>query len=211
MACRCLRQFGLNLIDTDLPPTHSMARTTVRLRRTAYGAAVAAALLLLPSPPSYGAPPQTEKPTERMVGEVVTQPLADVNLKRKDIPPVLLSIVDDPYALDGIRRCRDVIAAVRALDEVLGPDFDVAEAETKGDKRRKTVGAIAGGVINGLIPFRFLVREISGANRADEAYRAAIYAGVVRRGFLKGIGKQRRCKAPGAPVARPPLLPYSTP
>jgi hypothetical protein len=162
-------------------------------------------------PPGHAAPPETPRTTERMVGEVVTQPLADVNLKRKDIPPVLTAIVDNPYGLDGIRRCRDVIAAVRALDEVLGPDFDVAAAETKGDKRRKTVGSIAGGVINGLIPFRFLIREISGANRADEAYRAAIYAGVVRRGFLKGVGKQRRCKAPGAPVARPPQLPYTAP
>lgn len=167
-----------------------------------------ACLLTLPTA-VQAAPPETPKTTEKMVGDVVTQPLADVNLKRREIPPVLAAIGDDPYSLEGIRRCRDLIAAVRALDDVLGPDFDVAVADSKGDKRRKTVGNLAGGVINSLIPFRFLVREISGANRADEAYRAALYAGVVRRGFLKGIGKQRRCKSPGAPIPRPPQLPYA--
>jgi hypothetical protein len=148
------------------------------------------------------APPEPSRPTDKMMEDVVTQPLSDVNLKRKGIPPVLSAIVDDPYALDGIRRCREIIAAVKELDAVLGPDFDVAEPTTKGEKRRKMMGNVAGGVINGLIPFRFLIREISGANRADENYRAAIYAGVVRRGFLKGHGKERRCKAPGAPAKR---------
>lgn len=165
-------------------------------------ALLAVAITLAFAVPAFAAPPEPPNTTDKMVEDVVTQPLSDVNLKRKGIPPVLSAIVDDPYSLDGIRRCRDVIAAVRELDAVLGPDFDVAEPVTKGEKRRKTVGNVAGGVINSLIPFRFLIREISGANRADDTYRAAIYAGVVRRGFLKGYGKQRRCKAPGAPAKR---------
>lgn len=182
--------------------------TATRRREKRPLAALTLALLSI-APCVQAAPPETPRTTEKMVGDVVTQPLADVNLKRREIPPVLAAIGDDPYSLTGIRRCRDVIAAVRALDEVLGPDFDAAAEESKGDKRRKTVGNLAGGVINSLIPFRFLVREISGANRTDEAYRAALYAGVVRRGFLKGIGKQRRCKSPGSPLPRPPLLPYA--
>lgn len=136
---------------------------------------------------------------EKDVGDVVTQPIADVNLKRKDVPPELTAIMANPYDLTGLRKCRHIIAAVRELDGVLGPDFDEAVEDSKAAKRRQSALSVAGGAISSLIPFRFLIREISGANKADEEYRAAIYAGVVRRGFLKGYGKARRCVPPGSP------------
>ena len=52
---------------------------------------------------------------------------------------------------------------------------------------------------NSIIPFRSVIREISGAAAHDRRYNAAVYAGVVRRSFLKGIGQQRGCKYPSAP------------
>lgn len=138
--------------------------------------------------------------TGKMVTDTVTQPLSDINLKRREIPPELLAIRDDPYALDGLRTCRAIIAEVKRLDAVLGPDFDQTLADDAGQKRRESVKTVAGGLIASLIPFRALIREVSGANKSDEAFRAAIYAGVVRRGFLKGYGQHRRCKAPGRPL-----------
>lgn len=141
---------------------------------------------------------------DRDVGDVVTQPLSDVNLRKKDIAPELLAILENPYDLTGIRKCRQIIRAVKELDAVLGPDADEAEVMGKGEKRKQTALSFAGGIIGGLIPFRFLVREVSGANKAEQEYRAAIYAGVMRRSFLKGFGQARRCKAPGSPRKRIP-------
>lgn len=160
--------------------------------------------LLLASIAAHAAPTPGEKgkPTGEMMGDAITQPLSDANLKRKEVPPALLAIRDNPYALDGIRTCRQIIAEVEKLDRVLGPDLDQIETDPDARKRREGAANVAGGLISSLIPFRFLIREISGANRSDQEFRASIYAGVVRRGFLKGVGQQRRCRAPGRPFTR---------
>lgn len=149
----------------------------------------------------HAAPPPGEKPreTKEMIGDTVTQPLADANLKRREIPQELLDIKDDPYALAGIKTCRQLIAEVEKMNAVLGKDFDQIALETRGDKRRNTVIGTAGSVLTGFIPFRGVIREVSGANRADDQFRDAVYAGVVRRGFLKGVGLTRRCRPPGRP------------
>ena len=145
---------------------------------------------------------EKERPAGEMMGDAVTQPLSDANLKRREVPPALLAIRDNPYALDGIRTCRQLIAEVVKLDAVLGPDLDQIDIAPGARKRREGAANVAGGLISSLIPFRFLIREISGANRSDQEFRANIYAGVVRRGFLKGVGQQRRCRAPGRPFTR---------
>ena len=56
----------------------------------------------------HAAPPPGEKPKETgaMIGDAVTQPLSDANLKHREIPKELLAIKDDPYALKGIKTCR---------------------------------------------------------------------------------------------------------
>lgn len=141
-----------------------------------------------------GAPPKNVT-----VGDVATQPLGDVHIQKKEIPPLLQHVLEDPYSLEGLRNCHDIVAAVSALNAVLGPDFDVRASQSRASKRRNKAMGIAGNVVSSFIPFRWLVREASGANKADDDYRIAIYAGAVRRGFLKGYGKQRKCKPPGSP------------
>lgn len=161
----------------------------------------AAVLLLLVTTGAVHAQSPGEKPREmdKAVGDAVTQPLSDANLRRREIPPELIAIRDDPYAIDGIRTCNEIIAAVTEMDTALGTDFDRVAPEDRGKTERRAA-RVAGGVIGGLIPFRGVIREISGANKADEEYRQAIYAGAVRRGFLKGYGKARRCAPPGRPL-----------
>ncbi len=150
------------------------------------------------------AAPPGERPqtTGEAMGDAVTQPLADVNLKRRGIPPVLAAIRGNPYALDGIRSCRQIIAAVAELDAVLGDDVDRIEIDPRSRERREVAAGLTGGMISGLIPFRALIREVSGARAAQDDYREAVYAGVIRRGFLKGFGQARRCRAPGRPMNR---------
>jgi hypothetical protein len=153
--------------------------------------------------PVLAAPPGEKQRTEgELATDTVTQPLADINIKKKGVPVELTEIRNHPYALNGIRTCNQIIAEVVKLDAVLGDDFDQIEVNPVVRKRRETAAGVAGGIIAGLIPFRALIREVSGARSSDEDYREAVYAGVVRRSFLKGLGQARRCKAPGRPLTQ---------
>jgi hypothetical protein len=150
---------------------------------------------------AHAAPPG-EKPQEAgaAMGDAVTQPLADINLKRKAVPAELAAIQANPYALGGIRTCRQIISEVEKLNAVLGDDVDKIEVDPVTRKRREGAAGVTKGVISGLIPFRSLIREVSGARSSEDQYREAIFAGVIRRGFLKGYGQARRCRAPGRPM-----------
>lgn len=122
-------------------------------------------------------------------GAVMT-PVEDVNLKKRAIPPVLLSAAEDPYTTEGTRNCRQINTAIGALDEVLGPDFD------SGDMRKAglTASSVAKGVVASFIPFRGVLREVSGAAGAERRFEAAIDAGIARRGYLRGVARMRGCK-----------------
>jgi hypothetical protein len=141
-----------------------------------YWATIGAATILAWSPAQAASTPPGAPPVapDKQVEQVVTQPISDVNLQKKEIPPKLIEVMQNPYSLDGIRRCREVIAEVEALNAVLGPDFDTPTEVTIGTKRRNSAMNVAGSLITGLIPFRSIIRELSGANKADQEYREAI-------------------------------------
>ncbi len=90
----------------------------------------------------------------------------------KEVPDKLKAIQDDPYSLAGLRKCSAIIREVSELNDVLGPDVN-EPADKSG--------------------------EVTGANAERRRYAEAVYAGTVRRGFLKGVGLQRGCKAPARP------------
>ena len=48
----------------------------------------------------------------------------------------------------------------------------------------------------GAIPFRGVVRKLSGAESHDRLVQSAIIAGNVRRAYLKGLGEARGCMPP---------------
>jgi len=137
--------------------------------------------------------------TEEMAGDVLTQPVQDVGIDKKDIPENLLRIQDKPYSLVGMKTCASIRSGIGDMDAVLGEDLDVVNEASRDDKRKQTAGRVGGMIVNSIIPFRSVIREISGAAAQDRRYNAAVYAGVVRRSFLKGIGHQRGCKYPSAP------------
>ncbi len=156
---------------------------------------------ILAAPLSAASPGEKPKDMREMIGDSVMQPLADVNIRRREIPPELIAIRDDPYATTGIRTCNQIISEVRKMDSALGKDFDQIALEGRAQKRKETAIGAAGSVITSFIPFRGVIREVSGANKADQLYREAIFAGAVRRAYLKGLGQQRRCRAPGRPYS----------
>ena len=64
--------------------------------------------------------------------------------------------------------------------------------------RRTQMGSKQGfaGSVGGLSS---IVREVSGANARRDAFNRAVTAGMVRRGYLKGLGQQRGCDYPARP------------
>ena len=136
------------------------------------------------------------------VGSAVQAPLEDLNLKREDIPPVLLEAQAAPYAATGLGRCGAIAAEVARLDEALGPDIDDPAASDVPTIDQQAAGAALEAVrdtATDFIPFRSWVRRLSGAAQHSREVQSAIRAGLARRAFLKGVGMQRSCAPPAAP------------
>ncbi len=128
--------------------------------------------------------------------DVAATPIQDLNLSKDEIPPLLLEAQKAPYSTEGLTICRHYQVEVVKLDAVLGPDFDIAEAE----ERRLTAGRVAKSLVGALIPFRGVIREVSGANEHERDFQDAILAGVMRRAFLKGMGLKEGCAYPARPA-----------
>lgn len=141
--------------------------------------------------------------TSQVARDAAMQPLSDVGVVRPGIDPELERILDDPYRLaDAERTCDELSFRITQLNRILGPDFDVQVEEDRNTGRTNRGIAIAGRMAAGLlIPFRSIVREVSGASSAERDYRAALIAGIARRSFLKGMAVQQRCELPADPYA----------
>ena len=138
--------------------------------------------------------------------DIAMSPLSDLNVRKKDVPAVLEAAMAKPYAVAGIKTCKGLTTAIMDLDAVLGDDIDVASGEKSDmEKVGNGAGAIAKSVIGSFIPFRGVIREVSGTNAQDRFWNKALYAGAARRAFLKGIGEQRGCAWP-ARSATPAVL-----
>lgn len=130
---------------------------------------------------------------------IARTPLEDLNIDRDEIPQVLLTAEQNPYASDGLVNCNAIVAEIAAIDQVLGADYDISTAADTG----LSEGKIAQSIVGSLIPFRGVVREVSGAAGDQRKLRAAVMGGMVRRGFLKGLGQARRCPYPARPKPAP--------
>jgi hypothetical protein len=135
-------------------------------------------------------------PPNVTAGDVVATPLANLNLRKEDIPSILIAARDDTYGLAGLRTCRAIGAEVAQLDQVLGPDIDVSIDKTRDEKRGNAVGHVAKSVIGSFIPFGGVIREVTGAAGRERQWQVALYAGASRRAFLKGYGQARGCRYP---------------
>ncbi|WCT76061.1 hypothetical protein [Novosphingobium humi] len=140
-----------------------------------------------PPPPITRAAPSVE--------DVATTPLSDLNIRKKGVPDILIRAQAAPYGLTGMGRCSAIQKEVSKLNAVLGEDVDAA----RRSGRKVIPGKVAQDLVGGILPFRGIVREISGANAENRALQQAIYAGFARRAFLKGVGLQKRCGYPARP------------
>jgi hypothetical protein len=161
------------------------------MRRFLLSAATMAMLAAVPVSARDQDKPITDRDPNAM--DIAKTPITDLNVGRdNEIPPLLIEAVARPYAIDNLGKCKQLSAEIEELDALLGPDLDLPQEE----RDRISAGRTAKWVVSSLIPFRGLIREVSGANAQDRKVNAAIQAGLTRRGFLKGVGTARGCKYP---------------
>lgn len=156
-------------------------------------------------------PSATERAIERTedgFGDAAMSPLEDINLKRDKIPETFQAI-SNPYEVDPDISCARIAVEVTELDALLGRDWDIPPPDKKGLSERAADGAstafldaVSSGA-SGLIPYRGVVRTLSGAARHEKKVRKAYERGSHRRTFLKAIGLAKGCAYPAAPL--PPL------
>ncbi len=165
-----------------------------------------------PPPVSDGSEQSSVSHTQRAidtagsgVGEAASAPLKDLNLKRDKIP-ALLKKIRNPYKVDPEIDCLEITLRVEALTAILGRDWDVAPPDKKSLEERTADGAstafldTVASEASGLIPYRGLVRAVSGANRHNKKVLKAYERGSHRRTFLKGLGLMKGCSGPAAPA-----------
>jgi hypothetical protein len=132
-------------------------------------------------------------------GGGLTQVSVDkLNLASDPIPPILIQARKSPYALTNTGSCERIAQEMALLNAVLGEDYDTATA-------RDRPGENAGEVLASLIPFRGVIREVSGASRHEWEFRESISSGLMRRAYLKGRGEQMGCPYPSRPYPVGPV------
>ena len=169
------------------------------LRTIGVAAALVAALATSPQVAAAKAP-AGDKPQSGLdkVGNTMenigTKPLKDLNIIQPKVAPEIERVMAEPYSLKGIKTCAQFKTAIHKLTAVLGPDVDSPETH-KTDKSPAEVALSLGeSAAGGIIPFSGIIRKISGAEAKQKYAQAAVYAGSVRRAYLKGTARAKGCK-----------------
>lgn len=161
----------------------------------------ASSLLALLALGACASQPMPKPGQEDGMSRAVQQPMRDLSLIRDQAPPALRRAIAQPYDKDEIKTCAQVIHEIAELDDALGPDLKPGDKPGGG----LSIGGLAGDLVGGAIglPFRGVIRHVTGAEQRDRELRSAVLAGMVRRGFLKGRLTEMACEAPAASPAAP--------
>ncbi|MCR9269737.1 MAG: hypothetical protein NXH72_07110 [Hyphomonadaceae bacterium] len=157
---------------------------------------------------SPGATKRAIQQSQDGFGEAAMSPLEDVNLVRDEIPDYLKTI-KNPYNVETEISCDMIALEVTRLDSLLGRDWDIPPPDKKGLTERAADGAstafldTVSSSASGLIPYRGIVRTVTGANRHASKVRKAYERGSHRRTFLKAMGLVKGCEYPAAPLPLP--------
>lgn len=122
-------------------------------------------------------------------------PLRDVNIMKDEVPKSLTGAQEAPYLDPQKASCAELAAMIAPLEAALGPDRGDGAVAPKSGGRSMVLGALAD-VTRDVIPFRGVVRRLSGASRQDQKVREAREAGQLRRAYLKGFASANGCYGP---------------
>lgn len=142
-------------------------------------------------------------------------PLEDLNIKRQPIPEKLQACAANPYTSPPPPFCFNINKELLELNTLLGPDMEAAPLpwatpiqgspdylaqgleQAPSFARQQAAGMVQSKT--NIIPFRGVVRQLTGAEKHAKAVATAYEAGRLRRAFLKGLAKAYNC-APLAPL-----------
>ena len=114
----------------------------------------------------------------------------DLGLLGPETPATLTEAAKAPYMVPPGADCAWLRSQIASLDLVLGPDVDIPPApRNPGDQIERT----AGDALAGMVPYRGVIRWMTGAGRKERARTQAVLAAAARRGFLKGVAWSRAC------------------
>ncbi|WP_199553958.1 hypothetical protein [Sandaracinobacteroides hominis] len=136
---------------------------------------------------------ETAEEVGKSAGNIVTKPLKDANIVKAEIPPKLAAIMNNPYSLDGLKTCAQFSGEIAQLTKVLGPDVDATQSKKDQSATEVMLGEVERQAA-GLIPGSGIIRKVSGAEKQEAKAKAAIYAGSLRRAYLKGTARAKGCK-----------------
>ena len=144
------------------------------------------------------AAPEASGPESKPItkaGDVVKQPLNDLNIVKPKIAPVLVRARTAPYAAAG-NDCQILNAEILELNAVLGPDFDTATVQKTTLSKKLSDGGfnLARGAVSSVIPYRGIVRQVTGAEKSAHDANDALLAGIARRAYLRGYGQMLGCQ-----------------
>lgn len=148
------------------------------------------------SPPAATPTPTPAPTTSASSGNKITTPLDDLGLRKEAIPPALQEAVENVYSMQGLNQCSQIIVKVDALNAALGKDIDLPQ--DSGSRLAAT--DLADFAASSVIPFRGLIREVTGASNRKRQLQEAVLAGFARRAFLKGYGRANYCEYPARPA-----------
>lgn len=152
--------------------------------------------------------------------DTLQTPFVDLNLKREVIPQTLQGCSDDPYAMPLPPVCYNIQRELKELDGLLGPDmearplpwnapnqedeFTMQKGMKEGGElaRQQAIGMVSGKV--NVMPFRGVVRRVTGAEKHAKEVTRAYDAGRLRRSYLKGLSKAYDCAVTPTPLLMPP-------
>jgi hypothetical protein len=95
--------------------------------------------------------------------------------------------------------CENLHYEIVALDKVLGADMGVSTSGTKRSYTEEGIDAAQGKVNDMMcgevqvIPFRGVVRRLTGAEKHARKVASAYEAGKLQRAFLKGMAQAYHC------------------
>jgi hypothetical protein len=126
--------------------------------------------------------------------EIGSQPARDVGAIQAGNPADPEKALGDPYSLKGLKTCAQLSTEVRKPQRGAGRRLRHRQRGPKENRAGKLAEAGGKTIINSIIPFRSLVREVTGAAPADRHMNAVVDAGLARRGFLRGVHYKQKCR-----------------